>query len=127
MTLFFALLAAGAQVASPMATPAVPQNADDPQGTIVISTKDLDLTGADDRKRLDQRIAGAASKICHNLSATSTSSEEAECTSRAIQNARGRREALIASAFYVRSRELNGGGALNGITGLEAGGASRLK
>lgn len=120
MTLFLALLAGGAQIASPADVPAY-EGADNPQGTLVISTDDLDLVDAADRKRLDRRIAGAAAKICRGLSITSTLREQSECTSRAIQKVQGQREALIARAFYARTRESNGAGAANRAMGLRDG------
>ncbi|MCB4858436.1 UrcA family protein [Sphingobium sp. PNB] len=127
MTLFFALLVAGAPLASPVGVAASSPSADYPQGTEVISTDDLDLTEPADRKRLDRRIAWAATKICRDLSATGTLLEQSQCSSRAISNVSAQRAALIARAFYTKTRELNGGGIASGFTGLPAADSAEFR
>lgn len=95
-------LCALALVAVPVAA-----QAKDPLGTTSVEVKyhDLDLTRAAHQERLDQRIAGAVTKVCGRASPYTLplNNEINECRAQAMQSAKSSARVAIAEAQQRRA------------------------
>lgn len=85
-------------------TPFVPVAAETVRATTVVATRDLDLSTAHDRHRLDRRLAIAARNVCGEASRFDIvgTRKAAQCRGAVLEEAAGRRDALVASATRVR-------------------------
>ncbi|GAA4741735.1 hypothetical protein GCM10023264_03530 [Sphingomonas daechungensis] len=97
IALLSALITAGALKAAPAfaETPAVPQT-----HISYVQTADLDLSSTSGQRTLDHRLAQAAREVCGSPSDVDLvgQNKARECRKDAIENAAGKREALLAAA-----------------------------
>ncbi len=84
-------------------TPFVPAAAEMVRATAVVATRDLDLSTAHDRHRLDRRLAIAAREVCGEASRFDIvgARKAAQCRGAVLEAAASRRDALVATAAGV--------------------------
>lgn len=106
MRVFYTLLAASAHLMSPTGAYAAGATTDEPaKSSVVVKAGDLDLTDAADRRRLNHRIATAASRVCRRVVSDSDLHEVARCQAEALRGARTRSKDLIVRAFYAKAQQ----------------------
>jgi UrcA family protein len=98
-TLKIVLVSALATAALIRGVPALAEPAAETNVTVV-ETADLDLSNADDKRRLERRLVTAAHAVCDDASAADLRGRngEAQCRAAVLAAARARADAILAGA-----------------------------